>query len=49
MAGSSLKWVENTVGKEETALYEQFLLFPLCFQKDLYRTHIKTRACLGKS
>ena len=27
------KWVENTVGKEETARYEQFLLFPQCFQK----------------
>ena len=27
------KWVENTVGKGEIACYEQFLLFPLCFQK----------------
>ena len=26
-------WVENTVGKGETALYEQFLLFQPCFQK----------------
>ena len=25
--------VENTVGKGEIALYEQFLLFPQCFQK----------------
>ena len=25
------KRVENTVGKGEIALYEQFLLFPLCF------------------
>ena len=25
--------VENTVGKGEIACYEQFLLFPLCFQK----------------
>ena len=25
--------VENTVGKGEIAHYEQFLLFPLCFQK----------------
>ena len=24
---------ENTVGKGETAQYEQFLLFPQCFQK----------------
>ena len=28
-----LKWVENTVGKEEIARNEQFLLFPQCFQK----------------
>ena len=27
------KWVENTVEKGEIARYEQFLLFPLCFQK----------------
>ena len=27
------KWVENTVGKREIARYEQFLLFPKCFQK----------------
>ena len=27
------KWVENTVGKGEIALYEQFFLFPQCFQK----------------
>ena len=27
------KPVENTVGKGETACYEQFLLFPQCFQK----------------
>ena len=25
--------LENTVGKGEIALYEQFLLFPQCFQK----------------
>ena len=25
--------VENIVGKEEIAHYEQFLLFPHCFQK----------------
>ena len=25
--------VENVVGKEEIARYEQFLLFPQCFQK----------------
>ena len=27
------KWLENTVGKGEIARYEQFLLFPQCFQK----------------
>ena len=27
------KRVEKTVGKEEIAHYEQFLLFPQCFQK----------------
>ena len=30
---SSLKRKENTVGKGEIARYEQFLLFPQCFQK----------------
>ena len=28
-----LKWIENNVGKGEIARYEQFLLFPQCFQK----------------
>ena len=27
------KWMENTVRKGEIARYEQFLLFPQCFQK----------------
>ena len=27
------KWVENTAGKGEIASYNQFLLFPQCFQK----------------
>ena len=27
------KWEENTVKKGEIARYEQFLLFPQCFQK----------------
>ena len=31
--GKFSKWVENTVGKGEIAPYEQFLLFPQCFQK----------------
>ena len=26
-------WVEKIVRKEEIARYEQFLLFPQCFQK----------------
>ena len=29
------KWVENTEGKGEIALYEQFLLFPQCFQNNV--------------
>ena len=33
IAESSLKRVENTVGKEEIARYKQFFLFPQCFQK----------------
>ena len=33
MAESSSKRVENTVEKGEIARYEQFLLFPQCFQK----------------
>ena len=33
MAETSPKRVENTVGKGEIASYEQFLLFPWCFQK----------------
>ena len=37
------KWVENTVEKEEIVLYEQFLLFPQCFQK----TH-KNQGLFGK-
>ena len=30
------KMVENTEGKGEIARYEQFLLFPQCFQKDCF-------------
>ena len=33
MAEGCQKRVENTVGKGEIARYEQFLLFPRCFQK----------------
>ena len=31
------KRVENTVGKGEIAHYEQFLLFPQCFQKAVFQ------------
>ena len=31
------KKVENAVGKGEIARYEQFLLFPQCFQKTCTR------------
>ena len=31
------KWVENTVGKGEIARYEQFLLFPQCFQEACFQ------------
>ena len=35
--GSELsKWIENIVGKGEIARYEQFLLFPQCFQKGCF-------------
>ena len=30
------KWVEKTVEKGEIACYEQFLLFPQCFQKSFF-------------
>ena len=34
-------WVENTVGKGEIACYEQFLLFPQCFQKACFPGALK--------
>ena len=34
--------VENTVGKAEIARYEQFLLFPQCFQKTRSANTLKT-------
>ena len=40
------KQVENTVGKGEIALYEQFLLFPL-FSKGLFPRGIKRCRCVG--
>ena len=36
LAESYPKWVENTMGKGEIARYEQFLLFPQCFQKAFF-------------
>ena len=48
MTKKFLQWVENTVGKGEIACFEQFLVFPQCFLKDLPFRHVKTRACLGK-
>ena len=30
------KWAENTVEKGEIARYEQFFLFPQCFQKSCF-------------
>ena len=37
----SSKRVENTVGKGEIACYEQFLLFPQCFQKNCIADMLK--------
>ena len=34
-----LKWVENTMEKEEIARNEQFLLFQQCFQRLAVQTH----------
>ena len=39
------KWIENTVGKGEIALYEQFLLFPQCFQKACFPGASKVSLC----
>ena len=48
MTESCPKGLENTVGKGEIARYEQFLLFPLCFQNGCSPDTYKTGACLGK-
>ena len=39
------KLVENTVGKGEIARYEQFLLFPQCFQKRVLQGCQKVSLC----
>ena len=49
MAEISPKGQTNTVEKGEIADYEPFLLFPRCFQKDLYCRHITATSCLDKS
>ena len=41
------KQVENTVGKGEIARYEQFLLFPQCFQKACFPGGVKRYHCVG--
>ena len=33
--------VENIVGKGENAVYQHFLLFPQCFQKDSFSGSLK--------
>ena len=48
MAESSLKRVENTVGKGEIARYEQFLLFPQYFYKRLVQQTRKNHGLFGK-
>ena len=47
MADACPNGYKNTVGKGEIARYEQFLLFPHCFQKTC-TVEEKTRSCLGK-
>ena len=41
------KQVENTVGKGEIARYEQFLLYPQCFQKARFPGGVKRCRCVG--
>ena len=42
------KRVENTVEKGEIARYEQFLLFPRCFQKTCSLQTRKNQGLFGK-
>ena len=46
MAEKLSKREENTVGKGEIAHYEQFLLFPSVFSKDLHCRH-KNKGLFG--
>ena len=43
------KWVENSVGKGEIVRYEQFLLFPQCFQKACYEQFLLFPLCFQKA
>ena len=47
-SGKFSKRVENTVGKGEIACYDQFLLFPQVFSKNLSSRNIKTKDCLRR-
>ena len=40
---------ENTVGKEENAGYQHFLLFPQCFPSSIFFRVVKSRDCVVKS
>ena len=48
MVESSLNRWENTAGKGEITRYEQFLLLPAVFSKDLYSSHVKKQGLFGK-
>ena len=41
------KQIQNTEGKGEIACYEQFLLFPQCFQRHVLKTR-KNQVLFGK-
>ena len=47
MGESSQNGLKNAEGKGEIARYEQFLLFPTVFSKDLYCRHVKARLKLN--
>ena len=47
--GKFSKSIENTMGKGEIASYEQFLLFPQCFQKMYAADTLKQGLVWGKS
>ena len=46
--GKFSKIIENAMGKGEIARYDQFHLFPQCFQKTCTAGTLKTEACFGK-